>query len=184
MKDLLLHHEIVRFWHRIVPFSIAKAQIPHRFPAPFSLQSRAQHSQHPHIQPVPNKWPFLSPKTIINVKNIANFASKTISFSNFQRERTNPKPFVCHFNTFRGLILTFHLRLQGLAEATLPTVPCLVCSSCMPGQTSLMPSVPTKKGCADLTHPLSLVYLINNSSRYFGSGQQALSTMSSSLSIW
>ena len=134
-KDLLLHPKIVRFWQRIVPFSIAKAQIPHRFPAPFSLQSRAQHGQHSHNQPVPNKWPFRLPKTIINVKNIANFASKAISFSNFQRERTNPKPFVCHFNTFRDHILTFHFKPQGLAEATLPTVPRPACGSCMPGQT-------------------------------------------------
>ena len=135
MKDLLLRPKIVRFWRIIIRFSITKLPFSQQSSSFSSPQSYPQPVQQPYNQLIPSIPSFPLPKSISNVKNIANFASKAISFSNFQRERTNPKPFVCHFNTFRGLILTFHLRLQGLVEATLPTVPRPACGFCMPGQT-------------------------------------------------
>ena len=42
-------------------------------------------------------------------KNNAFFDPRQSLLANNQRERTNPKPFVCHFNTFRGRILTFEI---------------------------------------------------------------------------
>ncbi len=114
MKDLLLHPKIVRFSQIIIRFSIAKLPFPQQSSSFSSTQNYPQPVQQPYNQPIPSIPSFPLPKTIINVKNIANFASKAISISNFQRERTNPKPFVCHFNTFRGQILTFEIKVFNL----------------------------------------------------------------------
>ena len=113
-KDLLLHPEIVRFLQKIIRFSIAKLPFSHQSSTFLSPQNELRPIQYPNNQTVPSVPPFFLPKSIPNVKNIANFASEAISFSNFQRERTNPKPFVWHFNTFRGQILTFEIKVFNL----------------------------------------------------------------------
>ena len=102
----------------IIRFSIDKLPFSQQSSSFSLLQNEPQPIQQPYHPTIPSTPSFPLPKTSINVKNIANFASKAISFSNFRRERTNPKPLVCHFNTFRGQILTFHLPHKKPAKGT------------------------------------------------------------------
>ena len=56
------------------------------------------------------------------LKNSANLGPRQSLFANNERERTNPKSFVCDFNTFRCLILTFPAACY---------LPCLFCMARM-----------------------------------------------------